>query len=185
LCYCNRAGAAGVTLAMPYQFTKALLWQDPFLYRPCWCDLPSASHDNARQKVFFTDADRELSPENFIYLVNTGNYAQSFNRRHNRVGHLSKVGLRRFWWKGNPLLELCRHIVLNPLRVKGSVRIQIRSGAVTAKGWTERSAEVLSINCYAPIRQDTETRAEQYPELLGRSGESADYNHLTFVVVCD
>jgi hypothetical protein len=63
---------------MPYQFTKAGLWQDPFPYRACWCDLPSASRDNARQKVFFTDADRELSPENFIYLVNTGNYAQSF-----------------------------------------------------------------------------------------------------------
>jgi hypothetical protein len=40
--------------------TKALLWQDPFHYRACWCDLPSASRDNARQKVFFTDTDREL-----------------------------------------------------------------------------------------------------------------------------
>src|SRR5690348_5796347 len=93
------------------------------------------SRGNSRQKVFFTDADRELflrtlsrvvtrygwicyayclMANHYHLLVETpkanlsigmrhlnGIYTQSFNRRHNRTGHLFQGGSRRSWLKGN------------------------------------------------------------------------------------
>jgi putative transposase len=46
---------------------------------------------------------------------------QSFNRRHNRVGHLFQGRYKAILVeKDTHLLELCRYVVLNPVRVKGS-----------------------------------------------------------------
>ena len=116
------------------------------------------SRGNARQKVFFIDADRELfldtlsqvvsrygwichayclMANHYHLLVETpkanlslgmrqlnGMYTQSFNRRHNRVGHLFQGRFKAILVeKESYLLELCRYIVLNPVRVKGKGEI--------------------------------------------------------------
>jgi REP element-mobilizing transposase RayT len=116
------------------------------------------SRGNARQKVFFTDTDRELfldtlsqvvsrygwichayclMANHYHLLVETpkanlslgmrqlnGMYTQSFNRRHNRVGHLFQGRFKAILVeKESYLLELCRYIVLNPARVKGKGEI--------------------------------------------------------------
>ena len=49
-----------------------------------------------------------------------GIFTQSFNRRHGRVGHLFQGRFKAIVVeKESYLLELCRYIVLNPVRVKG------------------------------------------------------------------
>jgi REP element-mobilizing transposase RayT len=113
------------------------------------------SRGNARQRVFFTDPDRELflttlaavvrrydwichayclMANHYHLLIETpktnlsigmrqlnGIYTQSFNRRHNRVGHLFQGRFKAILVeRESHLLELCRYIVLNPARVKGS-----------------------------------------------------------------
>jgi len=46
-----------------------------------------------------------------------GRYTQSFNRRHNRVGHIFQGRYKAILVeKESHLLELCRYIVLNPVR---------------------------------------------------------------------
>ena len=117
------------------------------------------SRGNARQKVFLSDADRELFLKTLSWVVNrygwichayclmanhyhllietpkanlsigmrqlNGIYTQSFNRRHKRVGHLFQGRFKAILVeRESHLLELCRYIVLNPLRVKGSCRSQ-------------------------------------------------------------
>jgi len=128
--------------------------------RPLRLQFPGAvyhvtSRGNARQKVFFTDADRALflntlsgvvrrygwichayclMANHYHLLIETpkadlsigmrqlnGIYTQSFNRRHKRVGHLFQGRFKAILVeKESHLLELCRYIVLNPARVKGS-----------------------------------------------------------------
>lgn len=53
-----------------------------------------------------------------------GIYTQSFNRRHRRVGHLFQGRYKAILvQKESYLLELCRYIVLNPVRVKGGAEM--------------------------------------------------------------
>lgn len=53
-----------------------------------------------------------------------GLYTQAFNRRHNRVGHLLQGRYTAILVeKQAHLLELCRYVVLNPLRVKAERRV--------------------------------------------------------------
>jgi REP-associated tyrosine transposase len=53
-----------------------------------------------------------------------GIYTQAFNRRHHRVGHLFQGRFKAILvQRESYLLELCRYIVLNPVRIKGDVRI--------------------------------------------------------------
>jgi len=48
-----------------------------------------------------------------------GLYAQRFNQRHKRVGHLFQGRYQAILVdKDNYLLELCRYVVLNPVRAK-------------------------------------------------------------------
>ena len=117
------------------------------------------SRGNARQKIFFTDADRELflstlsgvvrryhwvchayclMANHYHLLIETpkanlsigmrqlnGIYTQSFNRRHHRVGHLFQGRFKAILVeKEAHLLELCRYVVLNPVRVKGGASAQ-------------------------------------------------------------
>jgi putative transposase len=52
-----------------------------------------------------------------------GIYTQSFNRRHKRVGHLFQGRFKAILVeRESHLLELCRYIVLNRARVKGSAK---------------------------------------------------------------
>ena len=116
------------------------------------------SRGNARQKVFFSDIDRELFLETLAQVVSrygwichayclmanhyhllvetpkanlsigmrqlNGVYTQSFNRRHRRVGHLCQGRYKAILvQKESYLLELCRYIVLNPVRVKGGAKM--------------------------------------------------------------
>jgi len=130
--------------------------------RPRRLEFPGAIYHltgrgNARQKVFFTDADRELFlstlagvvsryhwicyaycliANHYHLLIETpkttlsigmrqlnGIYTQSFNRRHKRVGHLFQGRFKAILVeRESHLLELCRYIVLNPVRVKGSAK---------------------------------------------------------------
>lgn len=53
-----------------------------------------------------------------------GIYTQSFNRRHRRVGHLFQGRFKAILVeKDSYLLELCRYVVLNPVRVKGGAEM--------------------------------------------------------------
>ena len=48
-----------------------------------------------------------------------GEYTQGFNRRHKRVGHLFQGRFQAILVeKGSHLLELCRYVVLNPVRAR-------------------------------------------------------------------
>jgi len=54
-----------------------------------------------------------------------GLYTQTFNRRHQRVGHLFQGRYTAILVeKQAHLLELCRYVVLNPLRVKAERRVE-------------------------------------------------------------
>jgi REP element-mobilizing transposase RayT len=116
------------------------------------------SRGNARQKIFFNDADRELFVETLAHVISrygwichayclmanhyhllietpkpnlslgmrqlNGIFTQSFNRCHKRVGHLFQGRFKAILVERDAyLLELCRYIVLNPLRVKGGTRM--------------------------------------------------------------
>lgn len=49
-----------------------------------------------------------------------GEYTQAFNRRHNRAGHLFQGRFKGLVVeKDSHLLELCRYVVLNPVRARG------------------------------------------------------------------
>ncbi|MEX0807051.1 MAG: transposase [Candidatus Binatia bacterium] len=117
------------------------------------------SRGNARQRVFFTDGDRELflstlsgvvsrydwichayclMANHYHLLIETpkanlsigmrqinGMYTQSFNRRPCCAGHLFQGRFKAILVeRESHLLELCRYIVLNPVRVKGSGKTQ-------------------------------------------------------------
>jgi putative transposase len=110
------------------------------------------SRGNGRQKIFFTDTDRELFLGTLAHVVSRygwlchayclmnnhyhllietpkrnlsigmhqlkGNNSQASNRRHKRVGHLFQGRYKAILVeKEAHLLELCRYVVLNPLRV--------------------------------------------------------------------
>jgi hypothetical protein len=54
-----------------------------------------------------------------------GVYTQAFNRSHRRVGHLFQGRYKAILVeKQSHLLELCRYVVLNPLRVKSKRRVK-------------------------------------------------------------
>jgi putative transposase len=97
-----------------------------------------------------------------------GIYTQSFNRRHNRVGHLFQGRFKAIRVeRESHLLELCRYIVLNPLRVKGSGRAQTWKWSSYRNGWTGASAGVSEHGLDThPIRQETDTSAEAVPGIV-------------------
>ena len=128
--------------------------------RPLRLEFPGAVYHltgrgNARQRIFFGDADRQLfldtlaavvgrygwichayclMANHYHLLVETskpnlslgmrqlnGIYTQAFNRRHERVGHLFQGRFKAILVeKESYLLELCRYIVLNPIRIDGN-----------------------------------------------------------------
>jgi REP element-mobilizing transposase RayT len=117
------------------------------------------SRGNARQKIFFSDADRELFLDTLAHVISrygwichayclmanhyhllvetpkpnlsrgmrqlNGIFTQSFNGRHKRVGHLFQGRFKAILVEKDAyLLELSRYIVLNPIRVKGDIRME-------------------------------------------------------------
>jgi len=161
--------------------------------RPPRLEFPGAvyhvtSRGNARQKVFFADADRALflntlaavlrrygwichayclMANHYHLLIETpkanlsigmrqlnGIYTQSFNRRHHRVGHLFQGRFKAILVeKESHLLELCRYIVLNPVRIKGNV---------TAQSWKWSSYRPTAGLASVPEFLSTEWILEQF-----------------------
>jgi len=82
-----------------------------------------------------------------------GTYTQWFNRRHQRVGHVLQGRFKSILVdKDNYLLELCRYIVLNPVRARIVTKPQgwpwssfrATAGRVTTPSWLD-VAEVLRL----------------------------------------
>lgn len=77
-----------------------------------------------------------------------GIYTQSFNRQHKRVGHLFQGRFKAILVeKESYLLELCRYIVLNPVRVKGGAEMGAwKWSSYRATAGLASVAEFLSID---------------------------------------
>ena len=82
-----------------------------------------------------------------------GTYTQWFNRRHKRVGHVLQGRFKSILVdKDNYLLELCRYIVLNPVRARTVTKPQdwpwssfrATTGSLSAPSWLD-VAEVLRL----------------------------------------
>src|SRR5687767_12534372 len=90
-----------------------------------------------------------------------GIYTQSFNRRHNRVGHLFQGRFKAILVeKESHLLELCRYVVLNPARVK-------RSG--TAQTWKWSSYGATAGLALVPSFLSTDWVLEQFGQSRSRA----------------
>lgn len=86
-----------------------------------------------------------------------GGYAQAFNRRHGRVGHLFQGRFHaRLVEKESYLLEVLRYVVLNPVRAKMVSRPeqypwsghQATAGLCAAPRWL---AVDRTLGCFAPV----------------------------------
>ena len=96
-------------------------------------------------------------------------YTQSFNRRHNRVGHRFKGRVKAILVeKESHLLELCRYIVLNPMRVNGSG---------TAQTWKWSSYRPTAGLASVPDFLSTDWVLEQF----GKSRSRAQKQYREFV----
>jgi REP element-mobilizing transposase RayT len=76
-----------------------------------------------------------------------GVYTQAYNRRHKKVGHLLQGRYKAILVeKEAHLLELCRYVVLNPLRVKARDRVdQWKWSSYRATGGIARAEKFLTI----------------------------------------
>jgi putative transposase len=77
-----------------------------------------------------------------------GIYTQAFNRSHRRVGHLFQGRYKAILvQKEAHLLELCRYVVLNPLRVKVRDRVdQWKWSSFKATAGLDRVPEYLNVD---------------------------------------
>lgn len=77
-----------------------------------------------------------------------GVYTQNFNRQHKRVGHLFQGRYKAILVeKEAHLLELCRYVVLNPLRVKAGDRVdQWRWSSYRATAGLARAEKLLTVD---------------------------------------
>jgi REP element-mobilizing transposase RayT len=93
-----------------------------------------------------------------------GIYTQAFNRSHRRVGHLFQGRFRAILVeKEAHLLELCRYVVLNPVRA-GVVR--------TARGWPWSSYRATAGLTEAPEWLETGWTLEQFGRTRAKSTEA-------------
>jgi REP element-mobilizing transposase RayT len=77
-----------------------------------------------------------------------GVYTQAFNRRHKRVGHLFQGRFKAILvQKEAHLLELCRYVVLNPLRIKAKTRVhEWRWSSYRATAGLEAAPDFLTVD---------------------------------------
>jgi REP element-mobilizing transposase RayT len=87
-----------------------------------------------------------------------GVYTQTFNRRHKRVGHLFQGRFKGILVeKEAHLLELCRYVVLNPLRVNAKTRVRDwRWSSYRATAGVEAAPDFLTVDWI--LRQFGQTR---------------------------
>ena len=94
-----------------------------------------------------------------------GRYTQSYNRRHRRVGHLLQGRFKAILVeKDAHLLELCRYVVLNPVRAKlvAHPRRWRWSSYRTTGGETEAPAWLMTDWVLAQFGQRRRTAQEKY-----------------------
>ena len=98
-----------------------------------------------------------------------GVYTQGFNRRHRRVGHLLQGRFTAILVEKEPhLLELCRYVVLNPVRAK----------AVTRPGdWLWSSYRATAGELFAPVWLTVDWVLAQF----GQQQRSAQAKYCDFV----
>jgi REP element-mobilizing transposase RayT len=93
-----------------------------------------------------------------------GTYTQWFNRRHKRVGHVLQGRFKSILVdKDNYLLELCRYIVLNPVRARSVRRPQdwpwssycATAGRVAAPNWLDVSGVLRIFHRTRVVAQHT------------------------------
>jgi REP element-mobilizing transposase RayT len=92
-----------------------------------------------------------------------GLYTQAFNRRHRRAGHLFQGRFKAILVeKESHLLELCRYVVLNP----------VRAGAVTsARAWRWSSYRATAGLMPAPEWLETDWALRQFGATRRKAGE--------------
>jgi len=97
-----------------------------------------------------------------------GIYTQAFNRRHGRMGHLFQGRFRALLVeKESYLLELCRYVVLNPVRAQLVSRPeQWPWSSYCATAGIQRPPEFLSISWilaqFSPKRKEAERRYREF-----------------------
>lgn len=93
-----------------------------------------------------------------------GIYTQAFNRAHKRAGHLFQGRFKAILLeKEAHLLELCRYVVLNP----------VRAGLVqSARGWGWSSYRATAGMTDAPKWLETGWTLEQFDSMRGRATEA-------------
>jgi REP element-mobilizing transposase RayT len=92
-----------------------------------------------------------------------GRYTQAYNRRHHRVGHLLQGRFRSILVeKEAHLLELCRYVVLNPVRAKLVPH---------PRQWAWSSYRVTVGESEAPAWLTTDWILEQFGQRLGAAQE--------------
>jgi hypothetical protein len=97
-----------------------------------------------------------------------GVYTQTFNRRHKRVGHLFQGRFKAILvQKEAHLLELCRYVVLNPLRVKSKTRVrEWRWSSYRATAGLDTLPEFLTVDWilsqFGQKRGQTQTKYREF-----------------------
>ena len=110
-----------------------------------------------------------------------GIYTQSFNRIHNRVGHLFQGRFKAILVeKDSYLLELCRYIVLNPVRVKSKVQAQAwKWSSYRATAGLSAAPEFLTIDwVLKQVGGSRPTAQQRYREFLKEGIEKRPWEHL-------
>jgi REP element-mobilizing transposase RayT len=106
-----------------------------------------------------------------------GMYTQAFNRRHNRVGHLFQGRFKAIViQKDSHLLEVCRYVVLNPVRAKVVEKPeQWKWSSYRAMGGMEKAHPCLTIDWvlrqFGKIRDAAEREYQKFVR-AGINGES-------------
>ena len=104
-----------------------------------------------------------------------GVYTQGFNRRHNRVGHLFQGRFKAIVVdRDSYLLELCRYIVLNPVRAGEVSRPEeYRWSSYRATAGLSPGAGFLALSVgFGAVWKEAGRGAAQLPEVCGRRGRS-------------
>ena len=136
-----------------------------------------------------------LMPNHYHVLVETpeanlsigmrqlnGVYTQAFNSRHNRVGHLFQGRYKAILVeKEAHLLELCRYVVLNPLRIKGkSTADSWRWTSYRATAGMGPVPEFLTVDWVLAQFSEKPSRAQgTYRQFVKEGLESRPWDELT------
>lgn len=98
-----------------------------------------------------------------------GVYTQSYNRRHRRVGHLLQGRYKAIVVdKDEYLLEVCRYVVLNPVRAKAVEKVQQwKWSSYRATAGLEKTKECLTVDwLLSQLSRKRDEACGKYRELV-------------------